>query len=873
MRVTLPTAPATPLVGLLTLRHEELVYRQVVQLAAPEQSFDLPLDKVAPLTVAELRLTDGTHASTLLTVSDHNPLLDLDLSLPTQVHPGSPTTLTVTLRDGAQPVAGSVSLLIASQRSLADLPGYFYPTSTLPQPLPPGEGRNVLGKVAYWNANVVITGSGVLTIPFQLPDDATGDWWVTARAVTADWRMGQQETRLNSVQPVELTPLLTDHFVQGDRSEVGLRLRNSSGQPLHGRVTLSSDGLSLLDLGEHPAAQAVTLAPYSSSVVLWRVEWRRSGKVGVVFDFAADDDSSRELGGPLDASRELSVLVRPVVAADQTALAGVAEESQPITFTVPSEIAADLSSVEIEVAPSLAAALVGSSGAVAATPADDVAGVGSRAASGGLISHALGQLGYSRAGLDATLVSRALPLIYTAQLPDGSWPQAGATDRWTTLLTLHNLARLRDAGVTVDGKVTARAGGWLRTQLPRLAANELAYSYYILSLYAACDLDEVRPLLAAELDPFGLAMLTLSLDRLGDRAAARLLARRLSAQAVVGKGMAYWQAAGLPDALTTATVLSALAVTVTDDANIGRAVRWLLAQRVASRWGVLPSDAAALDALTTYAVATNDGQRATPNLPRPAGDDVPPGGNADRPARNPISYRVYLNDALLNEPDDKLNGDPLAATTRLRLPLEQVRSGVNVLRLVSPPGLPLYYNVTVSSYPTINASFNASDTQAGRFAGNPRVVNAQATAGLSIERSYEWPRSGFLLQPGDEVLVTLTATTQTDLAALTVSDYLPAGFTLVEAIWPGSPRQRRSGNFGEEVPQVSDDSWAFLVQQGRADFYQPAAQAGRSYRFSYRAQVTSSGIFVAPPASVGNTLTSNVARSESAVFTIAPQDQ
>ncbi len=873
LTLTLPTAPTTPMAGLLLLRRDGMISRQPVVITAAESSFSLPLPTAAqPLAVAELLLADGSGSLRVpVQVGARNPLLDVRLGLPANIHPGTPTTLTLALSNGGQPKRGSVSLAISSQPAADSLPSYFYPPFSLGL-----VGQSEPGSVAYWNANLVVSESGVLTVPFVLPNDAAGGWWLTARAIGDDGAVGETVSRLTAVEPLSLRPLTPTYFVQGDRATVGVRLHNSTGLPLKGRVTLSSDGLTFLKLNTLPAAQDVLIAPFSDRDVQWRVEMRRSGNVDLVFDFAANSDGSRELGLLLDSSRELRVLVRPVSPPIVSALAGVAEEGQPLTFTIASNLASDLSRVELEVAPSLAAFLLGSIEAMTDAPATGVEQISSQAASVASLDLALRQLRYSRLTLApaSAMLARTLPLVYASQQADGSWLLAGKSDFSTTALTLHNLARLRDSGVPPDNRVSSHAVAYLRSQLPTLQGEDLAYAYYVLALYGAADLDEVRPLLAAPLDSFGQAALILALDKLGDRSAARLLARLLSSQAMLDAQGAHWLAASAPANLTSATVLLALSGSLSDDPNIGRGVRWLAAQRVAGGWGSPRSDAAALEALSNYAAATNDGQIIS-LANRPAEGDGPAVGGS-RPANQARSYRAYLNGTLLNEADGKLTSSPLDDRTRLKLPLDQLHSGANVLRLATQEGVPLYYALILVAYPAINASFGASDEQAGQFAGNPRTVSASEGSDLRLERSYSRLAGSGPLKPGDLVRVALTVTAGIPLSGLMVNDYLPAGLTLSGPEWPAPTPRRQAGAFGED--EVASDQPAttpqgFGAEQGQVSYYLPEVEAGPgvSYRFTYLAQASSYGIFIAPPATVSGRMGST-AHTASDVITIEQED-
>ncbi|PZR94663.1 MAG: hypothetical protein DLM69_12280 [Candidatus Chloroheliales bacterium] len=893
--LTISNAPAESAAALLTVERGSFILRRSGVISG-SASLELPIS-AAMAPAARVQVSLLTSNGPISAGADLRvPLgrtLDVRLEPDANARPGRNAVFTVRVADHkGQPLPAALSLSVGNTAPDSNISATFYPTMVTPAPLysvatltdslprdggGPGWGAEPSEKIpaatqlAYWGGNLLVGASGVATYSVALPADARGDWWATARVVGADDSFGQASVSFPLTAPLEVRPLAPASFVQGDRVNVGATLMNHTAQTVSGHITLSSDGLTFI--GAKPAEQSVTIEAGQAQTITWRVQVRRARAVGMVFDFFADDASNKGLATPLDSSVDASAEVRPATPQQVSASAGMTTASATVTATLQSEPATDLSSIEIEVDPSIAAALIGSLGAeldAAAPGSEAMSGLAAEAAQ---LDDAFGRLQYSKAALPSfnEAASAAMQGVYTNQQPDGGWGDRGAgSDIWATAFTLHNLARIRDAGPGVDSQVTARAVAWLRQQLPQMNNEQRAYSYYVLALFNAADLSEVRPLLAQPLDHFGTAALILALQRLGDHAAAVLLAHQLSAAAVllahqlsaaatVSDGeLASWQSDAVGSEVATATAVEALLQTVPSDPFINRGVSKLLAMRVGRHWETARASSAAFAALLNYAIDSNDGRGAGAAVR--VNEDVPSPVQPSHDQVGGYSYKLYLNDTLLTEVGvDPSN--PSAGHRLIVLPADKLQTK-NIIRLVGSGGNSLYYAVTTRYRHSISASFTASDDDARRFSlQNPRAIPSNGSDSLSISRSYEnldRPAASDIAV-GDKVRVTLKVQVGKDAAPLhqvVVNDQLAAGFTLLGPEQAARPmrsavsQSRPDGGQSDDAATADSQYASFSSDAGAVSFLVAQMQPGASYTFSYLAQATVSGDFAALPSMV-----------------------
>ncbi len=912
--LTISNAPATNVTALLTVERGGFILSRS-GIISNSATLELPISAtMAP--AARVQVSLFTANGPISAGTDlHIPLgrsLDVKLVPDPNARPGRNAIFTVSVADSnGQPLPATLSLSVGDAAPDSDITTAFYPTMVVSTPLysaaaltspssqdgeglgtnsPPQNGggletnslpqdrgglgtnslpqdRGGLGRgvvpatqLAYWGGNLVVGASGVATYSVALPNGARGNWWAIARVVGTDNRFGQASASFVLTTPLAVTPFAPASFVQGDRVNIGAILVNHTAASVSGQITLSSDGLTLI--GAKPAQQSVSIEAGQTLTITWRVQVRRARAVRMVFDFFADDASNKGLATPLDSSVDASAEVRPATAEQISASAGVTAASTTVTATMQADPATDLSSMEIEVDPSIASALIGSLTAELDANASGSEAMSGLAAEAAQLDDAFSRLQFSKAALPSFTqqAGAAMQGVYTNQQPDGGWSDSGAgSEVWITAFTLHNLARIRDTGQAVDAQVTTRAVAWLRRQLPQMSDAQRAYSYYVLALYGAADLGEVRLLLAQPLDHFATAALILALQRLGDREAAVLLAHQLSAAATISVDeLASWQSDAVGSEIATATVVEALLQTVPRDPLINRGVNGLLAARVGRRWETARASSEVFATLLDYVIDTNDGRNT--GVPLRVNDDTPPTVQPSHDQIGGFSYKLYLGDALLTSVDV----DPTNPSTGHRLIILSVDKlqTQNIIRLVSSGGNLLYYAITTRYRHSINASFTASDDEARRFSlQNPRAIPSNGSAGLSISRSYanlDHPDASDITV-GDTVRVTLkvqVSSAAAPLGQVVVYDPLAAGFTLLEPEQAARPmhgitnRDRPDGGDSNDGAAVNSIYASFSSTTGSVSFNVAQMQPAATYSFSYLLRSTTSGDFAATPATV-----------------------
>ena len=102
--------------------------------------------------------------------------------------------------------------------------------------------RNVFKDTAYWNARVETDKSGVAKFDVQVPGNLT-TWKATARAITADTRVGMGQTSALATRPVTMRLATPRQLVQGDFIDLIASVNNRTDQPLDLETALSAQGV------------------------------------------------------------------------------------------------------------------------------------------------------------------------------------------------------------------------------------------------------------------------------------------------------------------------------------------------------------------------------------------------------------------------------------------------------------------------------------------------------------------------------------------------------------------------------------------------------------------------------------------------------
>src|SRR5438132_6163068 len=116
--------------------------------------------------------------------------------------------------------------------------------------------RREFKDTAFWQPDVVTGGDGKATLSFKLPDNLT-TWRATARAVTADTRVGSSVQKTIARKDVIMRLEMPRFLTQGDTVTISGVVHNFLSQETSTRISLDLNGAQLA--GE--PTQTITISP------------------------------------------------------------------------------------------------------------------------------------------------------------------------------------------------------------------------------------------------------------------------------------------------------------------------------------------------------------------------------------------------------------------------------------------------------------------------------------------------------------------------------------------------------------------------------------------------------------------------------------
>ena len=694
---------------------------------------------------------------------------------------------------------------------------------------------------AFWQAQVSTDPSGRATVSIPLPDNVT-TWRLSSKGVSDyaasnETLVGQTEADIVSTLPLLIRPVTPRFFTVGDELRLGAVIHNNTAEQLDVAVSLDASGLTLTGRAE----QEVTIAPGQRQLVRWPV---------TVDDVPFADLTFRAEGGEYrDATKptfgEPPDQLIPVVryaGEDVVGTSGVLEEAERRVEAIllPEQIDSRQGAVEVELSPSLAAALTTSLRVVNNLENRPAC---AHATADQLLPNVATMRAYQELPLPAfdqadeleRLILDGIAKIERLQKSNGGWGWCYSTksDPFLSGHVLFALAMAQDAGFDIDGEVLDGGVRYLQNQLQdatELAfaseVNRQAFFLYVLAELGqadGADLDALFDEHRALLDPYAKALLAMAFELTGQSAQAQSLLGDLNDSAVLSAAGAHWQDAEPDwnnlnsDIRGTAMVLEALTRLDPGGLLAPNAVRWLMVARQAGHWPTGHDTAWSILALSDWMAVSGELE-------------------AD------YGYQVDVNTEQLMT--GRFDSDNVTINEDLAVPVSQLLPAeVNYLTFQrnEGPGR-LYYTAYLDSF------ISAEDLE-------------PLERGFAVERAYfdaACDPNENECQPidkvtaGQEVRVELTIVVQNDGVYVVVVDPIPAG---AEAVNPGlaisDPGQ------GGRIQRVDESYhygywgwWHFNNIEYRDDsvvFSSEFLPAG-TYQYSYTLQPTIPGTYQVIPA-------------------------
>jgi len=693
--------------------------------------------------------------------------------------------------------------------------------------------RSDFRDTAAWFPSLRTDANGRATVTFKLPDNLTS-WRLSAKAVTLNHRVGESYTNIETKKDLLIRPLLPRILTTGDQANLTAMIHNYSAADQKVRVTLNAPGLKIN--GE--ATQSVTVGAGKVLAVGWSVIPETVNETAVTIVALAE--------GKLNDSISLPLPIQPLAVKDVQSISGKFNGAITLPLPLPPDVLSEASAVTLKVSRTPASTVLDGLEYLTGFPYGCVEQTMSRAMPNAVLGRAAAQLGVGGEGLkDRTkpLIEASIQKLYGYQHYDGGWGwwYDDYSDEYQTAWVLHGLSIIRDAGYFIDPQVLEKGADNLNGNLYGMDIRTRAYALYSMALAGHGKLDQTTMLMDAslnDLDPFSQAALALTLHQLGDDTRADKALDQLEDSLVHKGDLAYWSQPShdgeyhrktmSSSIRTTAMALSAF-IEIRGASPLADSIAgYLLDQRTGYGWGTTNETSFTILALTDYLAGKSEYSGAS-------------------------DFTIDLNDASLAS--GALEPGNLFAS--VDIPIGQLKSGFNSVKLSTTDTAPLYYDIVtsyVSSMPVANA------------AGN-----------VSITRRYLDPKTNKPLESiteGQLVKVELAVKIPDNASFIIVEDHLPGG---LEALNEGLNSTTQEIEFYDYEYYQERFFWQDYgynykeIRGDRVSFFITELNKG-SKTLTYYARASMTGDFSALPAEAYAMYDGRVwGRSSSATVSIAPR--
>ena len=441
----------------------------------------------------------------------------------------------------------------------------------------------------FWQPDIVTGADGKATVEVKLPDNLT-TWRATARAVTADTRVGSAIVKVVSRKDLILRLETPRFLTEGDTVTLSAIVHNYLDSAKATKISIEVTGAKLLD----QAASTVTINKQGEHRVDWRVAAGDVGEVKLLAKALTDQESDavevplevvphglkQSAGGATTISED---------SADKTISIDLAGNAHPLAR-----------SLRIEATPSVTGTLLGALDYLTTYPYGCTEQTMSSFLPNVIVSQTLKdiQTASIRGSNDLPKkVLRGLDRLYGFQHANGGWGwwKDDHTDPFMTAYVIDGLTMAGRAGYSVDAGRIARGREKLRLMIEagiedgkQIDGESRAYMVYSLNASGETDPRYLNELFAkrSELQPYGRALLALALKSRGDDR-AKQVANEIEGSARLNEFDAHWESRRRPmldfseqnDTEATALSLKALSLISPSSQLQPKVARWLVGNR------------------------------------------------------------------------------------------------------------------------------------------------------------------------------------------------------------------------------------------------------------------------------------------------------
>lgn len=450
--------------------------------------------------------------------------------------------------------------------------------------------RKEFKDTAFWQPDVVTGGDGKATVEFKLPDNLT-TWRATARAVTADTRVGSAVQKTIARKDVIMRIAMPRFLTQGDTVTISGVVHNFLTTEKSTKISLEVNGAQLLD----SPSQTVTIRQNGEHRIDWRAQAHSVGRLTLLAKALTDKESDA-----VEMSMEIVPHGLKQTLGNTTTLMQN-EADQTFSLDLPARADEQARTLRIEASPSIAGALFGALDYLTSFPYGCTEQTMSSFLPNVVVAQALKDVPSARIRATNDLdrkVQRGLDRLYAYQHADGGWGwwKDDKSDPFMTAYVVDGLTMASRAGYQVDGWRHAQGRQKLQALLTAgkndngnpIDEETRAYMIYAYTESGEGDshfLDELYGK-RNNLGPYGRALLALALqERKNGR--AREVAGLIESSARQDEFEAHWQTARINDygrdvyldAEATALSLKALSQINPSSGLLPKIARWLVKNR------------------------------------------------------------------------------------------------------------------------------------------------------------------------------------------------------------------------------------------------------------------------------------------------------
>lgn len=637
--------------------------------------------------------------------------------------------------------------------------------------------RSDFRSTALWRPDVVTDASGTATVNVKFPEALT-TWRATARAATTGAAFGMASSTAKTNLPLLVRLQGPRFFVVGDEVTVSGVVNNNTDAAITVTPSLEAEGLAL-----RSKASSLRVEAHSEARADWIVVAEKPGTAKL---------RVAARGPQFGDAMERSFVVYEHGIDKLIARSGrMRGDDTLVRLELPRERRA--TDVTVQIAPSLAAAMLDALPYLLEFPYGCTEQTMSRFLPAAIVARTLAKLGLDpnerlpKKQLDA-VTSAGMARLYDMQHPSGAWGwwKEGSDDPWMTAYVVWGFAIAREGGLPVNTRAVDRAAAWLETRLVEYEKswNDQAWMLHALSAWRVGPSATGRPAAEAaaatqkafenvwrnreKLTAYSRALFALTAHRRGDAEKTKVLVRNLEdgvklergddaaetmATARWGSADRFWWRWYDGPVETTAFVLQALVTIDPEHRLVEPAMNWLVKNRRGASWSNTRDTAISLLALNDYLQRSGE-------------------------LKGDVSYEVSVNGRVVATKTIAA-ADVLRAPSRFSVDPAILKDTTQEVRIRRTSGTsPLYFAAEarfVSLEEPVKPAGNEIFVKRQYFRLQPRPT---------LLKGVEYDRiplqDGDSIASGERIEVTATVDSKNDYEYLIFEDLKPGGFEAVE---------------------------------------------------------------------------------------------